>query len=766
MVKSLSARKLLLEQQQLLHRISRGPMLLSLGIAVFLCWYLRNSVEAAVLLSWLAVFSLISIGRLWLAFLANSAGRKADRRKQHNLLFLCGVWLAAFTWAMASILFFPEANPAEQPVFTIIIVGISAGAISALCSSWAAISGFLTLSLLPLAARLLTVNEQSGNIIGVLVILFWLVSLSGAHKLHKSITGNISLRLKSAENEHDLKIGQERYLHIFNHSPLGVFLYDSSGTIIDCNKVFSKAIDMPMTTAIGKNIFSILKNEELKRAIRDSLETGDGYFEGEYVTRENGPKSPVRIYLKATRSTDDMIKGGIGTLEDFSERRLFEQTIEHQASYDALTGLPNRELLMKLLDQELSRATRHNQIGALLFIDLDNFKTVNNALGHKAGDVLLKHVSLRLTSNHRKEDITSRMGGDEFVILLPDLDSDIEKAAEKSLVIAKKLSNIMAAPLYIEEQELSVTLSIGVSLFPEQDKNAGDILKQANTAMNQAKIAGRNVVQFFQPSMQQAADKRLRMNNDIKKAIENDELALHFQPQVKLDGTIVGAEGLLRWTHPERGMIPPLDFISVAEETGIIVEIGSWVLRRICETVKEWEDSHLLTDSQTIAVNISPREFSTPDFVERVVSTIEETGVNPRHLDIELTEGSLISSVSDTIKKIQALRDYGIKFSVDDFGTGYSSLSYLKSLPLHTLKIDRSFVNDIQPGSDGVMLVEVIITMAHKLGLEIVAEGVESLDQLNYLASEGCNVFQGYYFCKPIPTPEFRKLLESGTVNV
>ncbi len=741
-------------------------MLLSLGIATFLCWYLRNSVETTVLLSWLAVFSLISIGRLWLAFLASSPGRNADSRKQYDLLFLCGVCLTAFTWAMASILFFPEANPAEQPVFTIIIVSISAGAISALCSSWAAISVFLTLTLLPLAARLLTVNEQSVNIIGVLVILLWLISLSDAHKLHKSITGNISLHLKSAESEHKLKIGQERYLHIFNHSPLGVFHYDSSGTIIDCNKVFSKAIGIPMPTAIGKNMFSILKNEELKHAIRDSLETGDGYFEGEYLARENGQKSPVRIYLKATRSTENMIIGGIGTLEDFSERRLFEQTIEHQASYDALTGLPNRELLMKLLGQELSRATRHKQIGALLFIDLDNFKTINDSLGHKAGDVLLKQVSLRLTSNHRKENITSRMGGDEFVILLPELDSDIASAAEKSLLIAQKLSNIMATPLYIEEQELSVTLSIGVSLFPEKGQNAGHILKQANTAMNQAKIAGRNMVQFFQPSMQEAADKRLRLNNDIKKAIKNDELALHFQPQVKLDGTIVGAEGLLRWTHPERGMIPPLEFISVAEETGIIVDIGSWVLRRICQTIKEWEDGHLLTDSQTIAVNISPREFSTPDFVEKVISTIQETGVNPRHLDIELTEGSLISSVSDTVQKIQALRDYGIKFSVDDFGTGYSSLSYLKSLPLHTLKIDRSFVNDIQPESDGIMLVEVIITMAHKLGLEIVAEGVESLDQLNYLASEGCNVFQGYYFCKPIPTPEFRKLLESGAVRV
>jgi EAL domain-containing protein (putative c-di-GMP-specific phosphodiesterase class I) len=265
--------------------------------------------------------------------------------------------------------------------------------------------------------------------------------------------------------------------------------------------------------------------------------------------------------------------------------------------------------------------------------------------------------------------------------------------------------------------------------------------------------------------MQQAADTRLRLNNDIKKAIENNEFSVHFQPQVKVDGTLVGGEGLLRWMHPERGMIPPGEFISVAEETGIIVDIGNWVFAKICRTVKEWEDEQILTDTQTFAVNVSAREFSTPDFVDRIITTIQDTGVDPHHLDIELTEGSLISSVSDTIKKIQALREYGIKFSVDDFGTGYSSLSYLKSLPLHTLKIDRSFVNDIERTEHEVTLVEIIITMARNLGLEVVAEGVETIEELNYLASKGCHVYQGYYFCKPTPSEEFRKILQHGGVG-
>jgi EAL domain-containing protein (putative c-di-GMP-specific phosphodiesterase class I) len=265
--------------------------------------------------------------------------------------------------------------------------------------------------------------------------------------------------------------------------------------------------------------------------------------------------------------------------------------------------------------------------------------------------------------------------------------------------------------------------------------------------------------------MQQAADKQLRLNNDLKRALENDEFSVYFQPQVKADGTIVGAEGLLRWVHPERGLIMPGEFIPAAEETGIIVDIGSWVLRKICRTIKDWENNHLLNENQTIAVNISAREFSAPDFVEKIVRTLDETGIKPHHLDIELTEGSLISSVSDTIDKIRTLREYGIKFSVDDFGTGYSSLSYLKSLPLHTLKIDRSFVNDLRPVGNDVTLVEIIITMARNLGLEIVAEGVETAEELSYLAAKGCSVYQGYYFCKPVPTAEFRKLLAAGKVE-
>jgi len=757
--------RLFIEQQRLLYINSTGSTLLSMVFAAFLCWYIRDSAKPSMLFLWFAVFCIIALCRFGLVVVAKRSANTFCQVKRLDRFFVGGIWLSALCWGTASFLFLSDVSPVNQTVFTIVITGISAGAISFLCSNWPAIAGFLFLTLLPLAANFFMMQGDNSVILAILILLYLVVCLTGGQKLHRNMSENILLSLKSTENEKVLQVGQERYQHIFNHSPLGIVHYDASGTIVDCNEIFAGVLGISRVLLIGRNMLSVLQNNTLSAAIEESLRTGSGYFEGEYTAESNGRTTPVRIFLKATRSDDSTIIGGIGTLEDFTERKSFEQKIHHQASFDSLTGLPNRRQLLLQLAQELSRASRHQQYGALLMMDLDNFKTINDSLGHGAGDAVLKQVAHRLKNTLRKEDSTARMGGDEFVVLLPHLGKNIELAAQRAQDIAKKLTTALASPFAFANRELNITLSIGISLYPEQQNGAGDILKQADTAMNQAKTAGRNTIRFFLPSMQQAADTRLQMSNDLKKAIENDNFLVHFQPQVKADGTIVGAEGLLRWKHPDRGMILPGDFIGVAEETGIIVQIGMMVLDKICRTIKTWEVDHLLGENQTIAVNISAREFSSPDFVERVIAILEKTGINPQHLDIELTEGSLISSVSDTIDKIHALRQYGIKFSVDDFGTGYSSLSYLKSLPLHTLKLDRSFVNGISPTGNEVTLVEMIITMARNLGLEIVAEGVETVEELNYLGQKGCHIYQGYYFSKPIPTAEFGKLLKKGGVG-
>ncbi|OEU83649.1 MAG: hypothetical protein BA873_07300 [Desulfobulbaceae bacterium C00003063] len=494
--------------------------------------------------------------------------------------------------------------------------------------------------------------------------------------------------------------------------------------------------------------------------------TGDGYFEGDYSSVTSQKTSPVRVFLKAITSSDQTITGGVGIVEDLTEKKFSEQQIQYHTTYDSLTGLPNRRLLLDHLSNEISRAGRYGHYGALLFIDLDNFKTVNDSLGHSVGDELLKLVSERIIDSIRQEDSVARMGGDEFIIILTELDEIMELAADKAREIAEEISYCISCPCSIEGREMCITPSIGVSLFPKPGIKSGDILKQADTAMYRAKAAGRNEIRFFLPSMQDAADERLRIYMEIRKALDNDELAIYYQPQVDNSGGIVGAEALLRWLHPERGLIPPVAFLPIAEETGIMRDIGRWVLRSACRQIKIWDDAGKLEDSHIISVNISSKEFGAPDFVDMVITILEETGVAPDHLGIELTESSLISTGGDIVKKMMTLQQLGVKFSVDDFGTGYSSLSYLKSLPLNTLKIDRAFVNDIKDADQDIVLVDTIIMMAENLGMEIIAEGVETEQELLYLSTRGCIVYQGYYFSKAVPVETFTEMLESGNSNL
>ena len=358
------------------------------------------------------------------------------------------------------------------------------------------------------------------------------------------------------------------------------------------------------------------------------------------------------------------------------------------------------------------------------------------------------------------------MGGDEFIIILTELDGDVDQAVEKARKGADNIRNYLSSPCRIEGYEMHITPSIGVSLFPKQGKGTDDILKQADAAMYKAKAAGSNEIRFFLPSMQKAADEKLRLTTDIRRALLNEEFAVWYQPQVNSSGDLLGAEALIRWHHPERGIIPPGTFLSIAEETGLMWDIGQWVLNATCQQISRWSRDGLLVKPMVISVNISAKEFSAPAFVQAVRTALDSNGADPNHLGIELTEGSLVSTGKDIIEKIITLRQLGIKFSVDDFGTGYSSLNYLQTLPLNTLKIDRSFVNRIKDGTQDVVLVDTIIMMAKNLGLEVIAEGVETALELDYLSRKECTIYQGYYFCKPVEVGTFTTMLRSGSCKM
>ncbi|OIN94224.1 MAG: diguanylate cyclase [Comamonadaceae bacterium CG1_02_60_18] len=435
--------------------------------------------------------------------------------------------------------------------------------------------------------------------------------------------------------------------------------------------------------------------------------------------------------------------------------------VEQLAFYDYLTGLPNRMLLMDRLSRALASSERSNKYGALLFLDLDNFKTINDTLGHDAGDVLLKQVAGRMQQSVRNVDTVARFGGDEFIILLEALSSNPLEAAEMSRRIGEKMLVTLNLPFEADGQSFKSSASMGAVVFGGSPMpSSADLLKQADIAMYQSKSLGRNKLCFFDPQMQANITAHSQLEADLQAAIAHQQFVLYYQAQVSRSGAVIGAEVLIRWQHPQRGMVPPVEFIPVAEESDLINQIGLWVLRTACAQLKRWQQSAQTTHLQ-LAVNVSARQFRQKDFIDVVRGVLEETGVAPANLKLELTESLVLMDVHETIATMNAIRQLGVRFSIDDFGTGQSSLSYLTQLPLDQLKIDQSFVRNIgiKPGDD--MIVQTIIGMAQHLSLEVIAEGVETQSQQDFLAANGCTLYQGYLFGKPCPLADFEHLLPS-----
>lgn len=440
---------------------------------------------------------------------------------------------------------------------------------------------------------------------------------------------------------------------------------------------------------------------------------------------------------------------------DITKRKQAEQEVERLAFYDQVTGLPNRRLLedrLKHLTLTIGRNRRH---GAFLFIDLDNFKKVNDTQGHGKGDLLLQKVAQRLRSCVRQSDTLARFGGDQFVVVLEELTNQAGEAATQARLVVERLLTALSQPYELDDVEHIVTSSIGVTIF---DGSTGDInvlYKQADMAMCCAKSAGRNTMRFFDPAMQDAINAKMSLEADLRVAIEKEAFTLHYQPQLDRNGHIVGAEALLRWKHPVRGDVPPSAFIPLAEETGVILQLGRWTIEAACSQLVEWATSSN-TSHLALAVNVSARQFRHPNFVDDVLGIVGDTGIDASKLKLELTESILVEDVGEATAKMTALKTIGIGFSLDDFGTGYSSLSYLRHMPLEQLKIDKSFITEVPSNENDVSIVEAIIALGRRLGMEVIAEGVETVQQLKFLAGAGCNAYQGYLFSKPLNAQDFR----------
>ena len=540
-----------------------------------------------------------------------------------------------------------------------------------------------------------------------------------------------------------------------------IVITDCHPKILRVNQAFQEITGYTAEEVIGQNP-NILRAEKKPFAFYEEMWATifrEGKWSGEMLDkRKNGEIYPKWLTITAVTAPDGTLTHYVGSFFDITERKKAEGEINRLAFFDSLTSLPNRRLLLDRLQHALATSARSGRHGAIMFIDLDNFKVINDTKGHDCGDLLLVEIARRLQSCVREGDTVARLGGDEFVVMLEDLGSQAEHAAAQAEEVGEKIRVAISQPCLVKECKFHSTASVGVNLFIGRETTAETLLKYADIAMYQAKGSGRNAVRFFDPGMQAVLEARMTMESDLRRALAERQFSLYYQAQIDDAGRILGAEALVRWIHPQRGMVSPAQFIPIAEESSLILDIGHWVFETACRQLALWGSDEQKCNL-SLAVNVSARQFKLADFVDRVAAVIETHRIDPSRLKLELTESVVLDDLDDIVTKMHALKALGIGLSMDDFGTGYSSLSHLKQLPLDQLKIDRSFVRDIVTDPNDAVMVQTIIDMAHNFRLNVIAEGVESEAQLDFLKRHGCMAYQGYLFSKPVPVEEFEALL-------
>jgi diguanylate cyclase (GGDEF)-like protein/PAS domain S-box-containing protein len=545
-------------------------------------------------------------------------------------------------------------------------------------------------------------------------------------------------------------------------SQVGMLITDAQAAILSVNPAFSAITGYSALDAIGRNprmLGSGRQGADFYATMWRSLQR-TGAWEGQlWNARKSGESYPQHLAITAVTDAAGAVTNYVGLLTDVSATRDAAEELLHLAFYDLLTHLPNRRLLLDRLGLALSECRLSGRQGALLLIDLDNFRTLNESLGYEAGDLLLQEVAQRLEATVREGDTVARLGGDEFVVMLEDLSHDANEAVAQVRVVAAKLLAALHQPHHLAPGAYQSSASIGATLFSEQRR--ADLLKQADIAMYQAKSAGRNTVRFFDSTMQACIDDRMALDAELRVALAEGQFTLHFQAQTQRQAGITGAEVLVRWCHPRRGMVQPGHFIQMAEENGLIVPLGLWVLGAACAQLKHWASTDEFRHLE-LAVNVSARQFHQDDFVEQVRRVLAESAADPQRLKLELTESVIITDIQGTIAKMNLLRSVGVRFSMDDFGIGHSSLSSLRRLPLDQLKIDHSFVQEVANDPEDAVMVQTIISMARNLDIDVIAEGVETEAQRAFLELHGCDACQGYLFGRPVPVEAFEALVATS----
>ena len=742
-------------KQELMKLAASNSVLSSLALFVNLLvitiafWDITNKIF---LITWMiSIVILLTIRTLIAKYFLNNPLKIALEKVETYFKVLTltgGVFLS-----IGLVIILPEELPFHQAFLSMIVAGVSAGSVMGLSYSRTLALNYLLILLLPFIYIIYIQGTQLHMLISILMFLFMLMLILFSRRYYRNLLDIILSKILINQAQRELKLSENNFTSIFKEVPIGIFTYDKDLIITEANQAFASLLKAPLELLINLDMKE-LPDRSIQSALTMTLKGEKGFYEGLYHTKISNKDIQISMRTVPMFDIDQTIKGGLGIVENITERIASEKKIRHQAFYDHLTGLANRLTLNKHLKQQLLRSKKDHRFAAILFIDIDHFKTINDSLGHDIGDTLLKIFAQRASRLVREEDTTARLGGDEFVILLSDLSEDELLAIKRANTVAEKLHELMKEPINLKSHSLHITLSIGITIIGSKQNNINDILKHADLAMYKAKQLGRNTTCFFEEEMSKNIKEQLILQNELRIAIEKEQFELYYQPIVHINSDkITSCEALIRWNHPTRGLIYPDSFIPHAEKNGLIIPLGKWVMQRACRDYQELKEYIV-----NIAINISSKQFNQQEFIKDILEITQKHNINPNNIKLELTESVALDNQSETIDKMKILKSHGFIIAMDDFGTGYSSLSYLKNLPFDFIKIDRHFIKNILNNESDASLVKTIVAISKQFKFFVVAEGVETQEQAALLKSLECDYIQGYVISKPVPIDEFKKL--------
>ncbi len=735
---------------------SKSGIATSSVLAVILACVQFEDISSRTIAIWLLTVLIIAILRfIWLINVQKKLPNLTSFQQCRELStqFRAGIIFAAISWGLAGYFLYPEHSPQGIVFLMFMLAGLSAGGMASYSIDMFSASVYSGLVLLPVTVKLLVIGGHETYWMVFGVILFFFFIINSLRNIHDKSIDNILLRIDSNKKDSFIKEGEDRYHFLLEHLPIGVFHFDTNNIVTFCNKQVMEILQNSKLFDVGSSLDD-LDDEKIRASLKSSIQNKQANrYEGVYGT---DGKRWISVLYVPIKDAFEQVSGGIGLVQDITERKRSSKLIEQFALQDYLTELPNRRELINRLQKATDEYKGKGHDIALLYIDLDNFKTLNDVYGHAIGDLLLQKVSQRLRQSLRRKDLlakAARIGGDEFIIVLEGLSKDAKVALKQAIVVADKVVSKLHQPFKLKQHQYECTVSVGIALYSDSKSSVDDLLRNADIAMYEAKKE-QDTVRVYNEEMLALINTKESTKRALIKALKSDELVLYYQVQVNAAQKATGAEALIRWQRPKRGIVAPNEFIPLAEEMGLIIDIGYWVLKEACIQLSRWakiaSKKHL-----SISINVSPLQLLQKDFATEVEKIIRKHKVEPRLLKIEVTEGIFLDNTPEVINAMQALQKLGVGFELDDFGTGFSCLQYLKQLPLQQLKIDRSFVNEIESDKNDQSIVKTIMAMAEGFNINVIAEGVETVSQFELLKSYDCQHFQGYYFGQPMPINEF-----------